>query len=646
MFHILLPDQQRIRNSILLLISTFTLTLSLPCSVHSQGKPVSVNLDPSTKFDLEGSFWVLKDQKWGLLGSNGGYIISPQFKALNAPPFETPYLDHGFSYSNWNPVSPAKTAPRGTLLTFEDGSLNLLSPAGRFLFSENYDYIDQRWGAENRLFCSKGGQISLFDTLGRHMCSFEAIDYWLMEGDRILVKRLGREKSCDLLNLKGEVLNKEGFTDMKPLGRGFIRVERQFYANGPRTSLFGAIDKEGKIVVPLDYRDFFEEAHFHDGVPPDTLWLLDLKGEYDLYSSDLEFLGHDNGEGSLVLEIDDRPETMDQNGLIRIEAKQGKWKKSVVVDEVEYVRPSSWRTNGIRVSILSEKGQTFNDDRGATDGYLVYRRGDKYGTLDNRLNEVIPAEYTAKWMVNFHGDFEPEFLEKLRDMGLAPVISPEWKEKLSSNEILVQELSEGQPREFPFDGISPVYVLEKSSFKKAEMNRQLAMQLEWRPGVLTQISEINEQYGANSTYPLDTFVRKDMWGIYSPPSGHFLYQLPNGLKGLHHPKKGKVLPKEFNVVSPIGQSCFLAYDHGKTYCHIFDGSGKVLVEGPHWQIMRSPKGQFLGIDSDWDMPHEPFSFQKGSEQMAYPGARMKFLSGPKKLQERSFEMIIPAEYLY
>ncbi|MFH2141174.1 MAG: WG repeat-containing protein [Bacteroidota bacterium] len=289
-----------------------------------------------------------------------------------------------------------------------------------YYFEGNYDMYLILETSKNKVgMWTLGGEKIIdpkYDNLGYY-------EYETYEGQSyILTKNAGK---YGLINQLGEIIFEAEYQEIYTLETG---INDAYYYAVKKNSKYGIADKNGKIILPVEF-DYFDEiapwypvkkdgkygylndslqleilCQFENADPfdQDSLAIVKFDGKYGVINRQGKYIINPEYEDFLCC-VDDKIFAKNKGlwGLMNLE---GKW----LVEPIYYDIRINWN-NSMPICFLKKKEKwglfdyeqikemgLFNYDKITTNystPYIVVLRDNKYGYLNKEYTEIIPCEY-------------------------------------------------------------------------------------------------------------------------------------------------------------------------------------------------------------------------------------------------------------
>lgn len=275
------------------------------------------------------------DEKYGLIDKKGKYLITPKYEYLKFESFND-----------------------GLAIFKQNGLEGAINKSGKIIIPNEYDYIGEFYNGY--AVAKKNGKVGIIDKKGNTIVPFK---YYYLGNviNRFSISFQEDEKTkMGLMDLKEKVLIKPEYDFVYPEKDGLV------YLNAIKIDKKGLADKNGNILLPVDYQDV---RRLSDG-----MILLEKDKKY----------GFANNKGEIIIPlVYDEAENFSE-GLAPV-LKDGKWgfinSKNETVIDFKFV--------GVMMPFY--KGYAPYGKRNFSSG--AHYTSDLWGLIDRNGNIVISNKY-------------------------------------------------------------------------------------------------------------------------------------------------------------------------------------------------------------------------------------------------------------
>lgn len=298
-------------------------------------------------------FALYKDNKWGVINSNGDIVIDPAYQEM----IVIPNSKNAIFICTYD-------------IDYETGEYKtkVLNEKNQEIFT-NYDKVEaiankdehnNLWYEENILKVEKNGKYGIINSTGKELTSIEYDEITASAGIKNSLK-VKKDNKYGIINEDGKVVIPTSYADIEEIGKdnksGFI-VKNE-------NNKYGVIDYSNNVILNCDYNKIYK-IHSNDlyVVTENTLQKVVRTAENGT-STDVLVKGYD--------EITDILATKDSGVIFKKANKYGIMDLSgnVILDaQYDYLKE-------------------------AKTGIFIAKKGDKYGIINNSNEEKLAFNYTS-----------------------------------------------------------------------------------------------------------------------------------------------------------------------------------------------------------------------------------------------------------
>ena len=291
-------------------------------------------------------FAVYSADKWGVINQDGEYVINPSYQEMIVIPDKT------------KDVFICTYDVDDTTGTYKTKALNknneeIFTQYEQILPIENFDENENLWYEQDVLKVMQNGKYGLINLNGKQILPCEYDNITVIQGieNSLIIEKNGQKGLC---NDSGSVLIEPQYTEIKNLG--------ETYKDGYIT-----VNSEGKYGVISATKQQILENKF------DEIKQIYLGSNYLVIEGGKEKLVNSSGE------------TLIENGFDDI--------KSNTTRGVIFVLNNLYGEMSTSGEILIEA--KYQDLKQVKEGIYIAKQNDKYGIIDESIQEKLPFSYTG-----------------------------------------------------------------------------------------------------------------------------------------------------------------------------------------------------------------------------------------------------------
>ena len=291
-------------------------------------------------------FTVYSADKWGVINQDGEYVINPSYQEMIVIPDKT------------KDVFICTYDVDDTTGTYKTKALNkdneeIFTQYEQILPIENFDENENLWYEQDVLKVMQNGKYGLINLNGKQILPCEYDNITVIQGieNSLIIEKNGQKGLC---NDSGSVLIEPQYTEIKNLG--------ETYKDGYIT-----VNSEGKYGVISATKQQILENKF------DEIKQIYLGSNYLVIEGGKEKLVNSSGE------------TLIENGFDDI--------KSNTTRGVIFVLNNLYGEMSTSGEILIEA--KYQDLKQVKEGIYIAKQNDKYGIIDESIQEKLPFSYTG-----------------------------------------------------------------------------------------------------------------------------------------------------------------------------------------------------------------------------------------------------------
>lgn len=294
-------------------------------------------------------FSALKDEKWGVIDSQGNTVIDPVYQEMIVIPDEKTDVflcTYDVDYNTGTYKTKALNSKNDEILTGYD-TIEAIA---------NKD-VNSLWYEENILKVKKDGKYGLIDLKGKEILPIEYDDIQATLGVKNSLK-IQKDGKYGVANIEGKVVIKPEYADILQLGED----NKSGYIVKNDNGKYGIVDYSDTPVLQCEY-DAVSQIYGND------MYVVTKSGKQILVNKDGTEAIKNNSNYNSIEEV---LKTKEAGVIIKKGEKYG----VINLDGETIVEPN------------------YEDLKEAKPGILICKKNEKYGIIDLENNEKISAQYT------------------------------------------------------------------------------------------------------------------------------------------------------------------------------------------------------------------------------------------------------------
>ena len=294
-------------------------------------------------------FSAFKDEKWGVIDSQGNTVIDPVYQEMIVIPDEKTDVflcTYDVDYNTGTYKTKALNSKNDEILTGYD-TIEAIA---------NKD-VNSLWYEENILKVKKDGKYGLIDLKGKEILPIEYDDIQATLGVKNSLK-IQKDGKYGVANIEGKVVIKPEYADILQLGED----NKSGYIVKNDNGKYGIVDYSDTPVLQCEY-DAVSQIYGND------MYVVTKSGKQILVNKDGTEAIKNNSNYNSIEEV---LKTKEAGVIIKKGEKYG----VINLDGETIVEPN------------------YEDLKEAKPGILICKKNGKYGIIDLENNEKISAQYT------------------------------------------------------------------------------------------------------------------------------------------------------------------------------------------------------------------------------------------------------------